>query len=44
MEFANIEISAVQEITNKVDELVVELSELELALIGGGTGDIHFGR
>ena len=43
MEFAKVEISAVRDIANKVDELVVELNELELATIGGGTGDIHFG-
>ena len=43
MEFAKVEISAVRETANQVDELVVELSELDLALIGGGTGDIHFG-
>ena len=44
MELAKTEISAAREIANKVDELVVELSELELTMIGGGTGDIHFGR
>lgn len=43
MEFAKVEISAVREATAKVEEIVVELVELELALVGGGTGDIHFG-
>lgn len=43
MEFAKVEISAVRETASQVEELVVQLSELELALIGGGTGDIHFG-
>ena len=43
MEFAKVEISAVLEAVDKANEVVTELSELELAMIGGGTGDVHFG-
>lgn len=42
MEVAKLEILAVREVAEKVNE-VVELSELELVMIGGGTGDVHFG-
>ena len=43
MEFAKLEVSAVSEAARKVDELVMELTDLEMVLVGGGTGDVHFG-
>jgi hypothetical protein len=43
MEFAKLEMSAVREVSEKANEVVVELSELELVMIGGGTGDVHLG-
>lgn len=43
MEFAKVEINAVRDATTKVEEAVLELTDLELVLVGGGTGDIHFG-
>ena len=43
MEFAKPEISAVRQVSENANEVVVELSELELVMIGGGTGDVHFG-
>ena len=43
MEFANIEIAAVREAVAGAGDQVVELNELELALVGGGTGDVQFG-
>ena len=42
MELSKVEISAVSEVVAEIDEAVVELAELDLALVGGGTGDIHF--
>ena len=43
MEFAKVEILAVRDAASKAEEVVCELTELDLALVGGGTGDIHFG-
>ena len=43
MEFTKVEISAVREAADKLDETIVALTELELVLVGGGTGDIHLG-
>jgi hypothetical protein len=43
MEFAKTEMLAVREVSEKANEAVVELSELELVMIGGGTGDVHLG-
>jgi hypothetical protein len=43
MELNNIELTAVQEIADKNHEVVVELTDLDLVMIGGGTGDVHFG-
>ena len=43
MEFAKMELTAVGEAANTAKEVVIELSELELVLVGGGTGDVHLG-
>jgi len=43
MDFAKPEMSAVREVSEKANEVVVELNELELEMIGGGTGDVHLG-
>ena len=43
MEMTKVEISAVRDVANKVEDAVTELSELELLMVGGGTGDIHLG-
>jgi hypothetical protein len=43
MEFAKSEISAVREVVKNVDESFAELTELELVLVGGGTGDVQLG-
>jgi hypothetical protein len=43
MEFARLEISAVRDVASKNEEAVVELNDLELTLIGGGTGDVQLG-
>jgi hypothetical protein len=43
MEFAKPETLAVREVLEKFNEVVVELNELELVMIGGGTGDVHLG-
>jgi hypothetical protein len=43
MEFAKPELDAVEQaVAGKVSE-IKELGELELALVGGGTGDVTFG-
>lgn len=42
MEIAKVEIEAVSKVASEVPVLaVVELTELQLSMIGGGTGDIH---
>jgi hypothetical protein len=43
MEFAKIEMNAVREVSAQVESTIVELSDLELILVGGGTGDVQFG-
>ena len=43
MELSKMEISDVRETLKKNEEVLVDLNELELAMIGGGTGDVHFG-
>jgi len=43
MEFAKTEITAVREAAEGTTEIVVELTELELVMVGGGTGDVHLG-
>ena len=42
MEMTTVEVSAVSEAAAKVEKVVVELADLELVMVGGGTGDIHF--
>ena len=43
MDFAKIELNAVREVTEQIEERIIELNELELVLVGGGTGDVQFG-
>ena len=43
MEITKQEISAVREAADQNCEKVVELSDLELVMVGGGTGDVHLG-
>ena len=44
MDIAKVEIAAVESVANAVGNLeIVELNELQLALIGGGTGDVSLG-
>jgi hypothetical protein len=43
MEFTKAEITAIRDVAVEVKDHVVELSELELLLVGGGTGDVQFG-
>jgi len=44
MEITKIEFKAVEKITEQAnDDAVLELAEVQLALIGGGIGDVVFG-
>lgn len=43
MEIAKREIAAVQEATNQATADMQELDDLELMLVGGGSGDISLG-
>ena len=43
MEFATTEIAAVREVAVEVNDHLIELRELELLMVGGGTGDVVFG-
>ena len=44
MDITKVEISAVEKIAGiPVDAEVTELNELQLALVGGGTGDVSLG-
>jgi len=41
MEFAKVELEAVQsEVSRVADSTVLELSDLQLALVGGGVGEV----
>jgi len=43
MEINKLEVTALQEVADKAsDDVVVELGELQLALVGGGGGDVVF--
>jgi len=43
MEINKLEVTALQQVTEKAsDDVVMELSELQLALVGGGGGDVVF--
>ena len=42
MEIAKKEVEAVQEATTKAEE-VIQLDQLQLAMIGGGCGEVLFG-
>ena len=44
MELTKIEFKAVEKITEEAnDESIRELAEIQLALVGGGIGDVVFG-
>jgi hypothetical protein len=43
MEFTKTELAAVRDVAVEVKDHVTELNELELMLVGGGTGDVQFG-
>ena len=43
MEFNKPEVAALKAAEVQVTEIVKELNELELTLVGGGSGDIHLG-
>jgi len=44
MEFTNIEVKAVEKTINeKAEKEIRELGDLQLALVGGGIGDVVFG-
>jgi hypothetical protein len=43
MEFTKTEIAAVRNVAVDIKDDVIELNELELLLVGGGTGDVVFG-
>jgi hypothetical protein len=42
MEFTKAEIFVVEQVAKKVGAPIQELGELQLALIGGGSGDVIF--
>lgn len=43
MEFAKAEIAALEQIDQRDKEKLCDLNELELALVGGGTGAVSLG-
>jgi hypothetical protein len=43
MEFAKVELTAVEEVANQTQLEIKELTELQLAMIGGGCGEVVFG-
>jgi len=43
MEFAKLELAAVEKAVDSTHAHVEELSELQLALVGGGCGEVVFG-
>ena len=43
MEIAKIELAALEQAASKQGETLVQLSDLELALVGGGVGEVLFG-
>lgn len=43
MEIAKVEMTAVERADVAAGVDLVELGDLQLVLVGGGTGDIHFG-
>ena len=44
MEIAKVELEAVEKVASEAPNLLlVDLNDLQLALIGGGTGDVQFG-
>ena len=42
MDFNKIEVLEIEKTVNDVEAVIRELAELELSLIGGGCGDVHF--
>ena len=43
MEIAKIEIEALEKVSAEANLQLLELNSLQLALVGGGTGDVVFG-
>ena len=43
MDVSKLELVAIQEAVVKVEDAVIELTELSLSLVGGGLGDISLG-
>jgi hypothetical protein len=43
MEFAQVAMAAVEEVVDPTQFEIKELSELQLAMIGGGCGEVVFG-
>ena len=43
MDIAKIELEAVEKVASVPSVKLVELNDLHLALVGGGTGDVQFG-
>jgi len=43
MDFAKVELAAVEQAVYQPDSDVKELNELQLAMIGGGCGEVVFG-
>lgn len=43
MEISGNEVAAVREVAVKVEEQMIVLRELELSLVGGGSGDVALG-
>jgi len=43
MDFNKIEVLEIEKTVNEAESAVRELGELELSLVGGGSGDVAFG-
>lgn len=43
MEFAKVELAAVEQVADQTQFDIKELNELQLAMIGGGCGEVVFG-
>lgn len=43
MEISKSEVMAIQEVVGQAEQVVVQLQNLELSLVGGGCGDISLG-
>lgn len=43
MEFAKVELAAVEKVADQTQSEIKELDELQLVMIGGGCGEVVFG-